>query len=289
MHPRRELRSLRVLLCATLAAAWLPAPATAQTHGTPVAAPADTSVARSEAPLSEARELVKSGDYDRAIEILKPVIERSRSRIDEQRDAYLLLIKTHVFLANDLKFKAQGKVSSDLNYDEARKRIAECLAIKELRHTRPEPASEYPPEMVSLFAEVRGQTLGAFRISSLVPRDAVVLFDSDTLRAMPGDTLLGDTDIPIGQHRVVASHERYRDLTEEVTISPGATLERPYELSKRRSGLWYATWITAGVGAVVGLVAALTHGGNTTQEPLPGAPPPPAGRTPDSRPVTYGR
>src|SRR5260221_449117 len=83
------------------------------------------------------------------------------------------------------------------------------------------PASEYPPEMVSMFADVRGRMFGAVRVAGLEPRAASVLFDADTLRAMPGDTLPGGQDIPVGPHRVVVSARGYRDLTETVTIAPG--------------------------------------------------------------------
>jgi hypothetical protein len=273
----RKLREFRIVPAfVSLALLWssLPVPALAQERPATPAASAATDLA---APLDEARELVKSGDYDGAIKILKPVVERSRNRVAEQRDAYLLLIKTHLFLGNDLKFRTQGKVSSDLNYEEARKRIAECLGIKELRHTRPEPASEYPPEMISLFAEIRTQIFGAFRVAQLEPRDAIVLLDADTLRAMPGDTLLGDVDIATGPHLVVVRAPGYEDLSEEITISPGSTLERPYRLAKRRGGMWYATRITGALGVVGGLIAALAGKGETsTLKPLPEAPGPPS-------------
>jgi tetratricopeptide (TPR) repeat protein len=269
-----ELRGLRLFLSLALLGSSLPAPTLAQPAPAAPSASASTDYA---APLEEARMLVKSGDYDRAIEILKPVVERSRNRLAEQRDAYLLLIKTHVFLGNDLKFRTQGKVSSDLNYEEARKRIAECLRIRELRHTRPEPASEYPPEMISLFAEIRARIFGAFRVDRLQPREALVLLDGDTLRAAPGDTLLGDVDIATGPHLVVVHARGYRDLSEEITIPPGSTLERSYQLSRRHGRAWYASWITGALG--VGVIAALAGtSGTSAPQPLPVAPDPPTDR-----------
>src|SRR5438093_10483682 len=91
-------RCLPVLLVLVMLRASVPTAVFAQQHP---ASPADTAATHLATPLDEARELVKSGDFDRAIEILKPVIERSRRRVAEQRAAYLLLIKSHVYPAND--------------------------------------------------------------------------------------------------------------------------------------------------------------------------------------------
>ena len=228
--------------------------------------------------LSDAREMIKSGDYDHAIDVLKTAIAERRSTLGHLREAYLLLVKTYVFLGNDLKFKPQGREASNLNYKAAREMIAECLRIRELRHTQPEPASEYPPEMISAFAEVRGQVFGSFRVASLEPRNAMVFLGGDTLRALPADSLLGDVDLAIGPHLVVVRAAGFKDVTEEISISPNSTLERSYRLPKRRSRTWYATVATGTIGVVGGLVAVLTHGGGSTPtaQPLPGAPPPPA-------------
>ena len=277
MRALRGSRFVPTLVALALLWQWFPAPLLAQE---PAAAPTPMAgdSTDSGAPLGEARDLIKSGDYDGAIRLLKPVIERSRDRAAELRDAYLLLIKSHVYLANELKTQAQGKVSSDLMKDEARKLIAECLGTKSLRHTRLESVSEYPEEMISLFDETRTRMFGAFRVAKYEPRGATLLFDADTLRAMPGDTLLGDVDIPAGVHRVVVSARGYRDLTEQVNIPSGSTLDRSYRLARRRGGLWYATRITGAVGAVGGAIALTRGGGTTTLSPLPGAPDPPTGR-----------
>jgi hypothetical protein len=230
------------------------------------------------ASLDDARELIKVGDYDGAIQILKATIERERQQIPVLRDAYLLLIKTHVYVGNEFKSKPQGRTNSNLQYQEARRLIGECLRTRELRHVRPDPPSEYPEEMVRFFAEIRGQIFGSFRIVSLEPRDAVVLLDSDTLSALPPDSLLGDVDIAIGPHLVVVRSKGYKDLTEEIAISANSTLERSYRLNRKHGAGWYAT-MGAGALAVVGGVVALATGGGSTEppppEPLPGAPNPP--------------
>ena len=236
------------------------------------------------ASLDRARELLKNGDYDGAIEMLRALLQSERHRGAAPREVYLLLIETHVQLGNYFRFKDQGRASSDLNYQEARKLIRECLGTKELRHVRPEPVAEYSEETIRFFAEIRSEVSGSFRVAKLVPGHAVVLLDGDTLRASAADRMLGDVDIPVGSHQVVVRARGYKDVSEKITISPNSTSERSYALSRKHGTTWYAA-VGAGVLAVAGGVVALTSGGNGStpppvDQPLPGAPPPPSGPAP---------
>lgn len=267
-----ESRLVCALLCASLIVSGSPLPLLAQdAPPPPVAAPADA-----EAALQRARESIKSGEYDQAIETLKGLIGQPRLRVETLRETYLLLIKAYVYHGNDYKRKEQGREASILHYNAARERIAECLRIPELRHTRPEPESDYPEEMVTFFKDVRAQILGSFRVSSVSPAGAIALMDSDTLRTAPGDLARGDVDLSVGQHLVVVRYPGFRDVTEQVTIAPGATLERSYQLTKRRGRLWYASRVGVALGVVGGIVAVLARPGATSSPtPLPEAPPPP--------------
>ena len=269
-----ESRLICALLCANLIVSISPLPLLAQDAlQVPVTAPAEP-----EAALQQARELIKSGEYDQAIETLKGLIGQPQRRIEILRETYLLLIKTYVYLGNDNKRKEQGRETSILHYNAARERIAECLRIRELRHTRPEPETDYPEEMVAFFKDVRAQIFGSFRVSDVSPAGAIVLFDADTLRTSPGDVAQGDVDLGVGQHLVVVRYPGFRDATEEITIEPGATLARSYQLKKRRGRLWYASRVGAALGVVVGVVAVLVRpGAGESPTPLPGAPPPPTG------------
>jgi hypothetical protein len=175
--------------------ALAPAPARAQT------APADTAASPpvpDSTVLAETREWFKQGDYDQAIEALRAALGRGGHATQDQQDLYLQLIKGYVLLGNDLKFRPQGREASNLNYDAARARIEECLAKPQLRRTRPEPESDYPPEMVRLFADVRARMLGRFRIVGVTPRDAAVVLDGDTLRAQADGTYLAE-DLTAGR------------------------------------------------------------------------------------------
>jgi len=284
----RTMRRFRFVAC-PLCLALLAAPSAAADGGPSpsTSAPTDSSVARAapaassvETSLEQARGLIKDGDYDRAVESLKGAIRQAAGDVGQLRDAYLLLIKTYVFLGNDLKFRPQGREASNLNYKAARELIAECLKVKALRHTQPAPASEYPPEMVSLFAEVRAETFGSFRVLEMEPRNATVQLDADTMRAASGDGVVGDVDLPVGPHLVVVRAPGRQDVTDHINISPNATLERSYALPKRRTGFWYATRGLAAAGVVGGVIALASRGGTNGAKPLGALPGPPGPPTP---------
>lgn len=292
MRRSRVHRGAALLLAIRLLVSGVPLPARAEAQPTapdstsaPVApdstaAPiesASDSTGASASPLAQARELLADGEYDRAIEVLKPELEKVGGDVERLREAYLLMIKTYVFIGNDLKFKPQGREASNLNYQEARRLIAECLGIRELRHTDPQPANQYPPEMVAFFAETRRAVFGAFRVREVTPALATVLLDGDTLRAQPGETEVGDLDIPIGAHVVAVRAPGYKETTDHITIAPDVTLERTYALTKLKGAGWYATRGVAALALVGGVVAAIANGGGNDNgtEPLPAVPPPP--------------
>jgi hypothetical protein len=104
-----------------------------------------------------------------------------------------------------------------------------------------------------------------------------VFLGGDTLRTLPGDSLLGDVDLALGPHLVVVRAPGFKDVTREISISPNSMLEQSYELARRRSRTWYTLVATGTVGVVGGVIALLAGGGKGTvaAEPLPGPPPPP--------------
>lgn len=242
----------------------------------PSAARSDSAVITAEEAIVRGRELIGEADYDRSIEILRSALGRPGLTIEQKRDIHLLLIKTYVFLGNDLKFKPQGREASNLNYQEARRLIAEMLRIRELRHTEPEPIS--PPEMIAFFAEVRRQIFGAFRILEIAPPTAIALLDGDTLRVQEGGTR-GDFNIEAGPHLVVVDAPGHKRVEDQIAIAPNVTVEKSYHLVRPR-GPWYyaARWI-GGIGLAGGLAILASRsgsgGGGDALEPLPEAPGPP--------------
>src|ERR1043166_3430423 len=79
------------------------------------------------------------------------------------------------------------------------------------------------------------------RAAEASPECATVLFAADTLRNDAGSSMHVDSDLAVGQHMVVVRYPGYRDVTDQVAIAPGATLERQYELSKPGHRVWYAS------------------------------------------------
>ena len=261
----------RALFAAAVFATATPGVLWAQADSSSVA----PAVVTAEAPIEQARDLIKAGDYDRAIETLRGVISKEQGSVPRLREAYLQLIKTYVFLGNDYKLKPQGREASNLNYKAAKERITECLSLRDLRHTQPEPASEYPPEMAGFFADVRAQLFGSFSVSGVVPATAVTLLDGDTLRLLPERDTRGEADLALGRHVVIVRAAGYKDLTDEITISPNAMLERTYRLTKRHGLVWYAARAGAAVGVTSVALALRGHKKDTVEQPLPEAPPPP--------------
>ena len=236
-----------------------------------------------EQALDRAREYIKDDDFNSAIDVLDSTITRLSTAIEQRRhltealrEAYLLQVMAWVQYGSMLGQQPQGYHGAKQAEEKAEQYIIQCLSIKELRHTRPESGDKYPQLMVDLFERVRSQKLGGLQITKLSPSDAVVLLDGDTLRATGSRGVVGDTDLAAGSHRVVVYASGHKAITDEIVISPGGTQEKEYTLSKKRSRGWWAG-VTAGALAVVGGVVALASGGsNSTEQPLPGPPAPPA-------------
>ena len=242
----------------------------------PSAPAAPAAPAESEDSLRRARELIKQAEYEEAIQLLREEIERSRGNMADLRDSYLLLIETYTIRGNSYRFSEPA--TAELYHKEARATIRECLEIPALRHTKPEPVSDFTPETIAAFDQVRSEVFGSFLIRKLTPSDALVVFGADTLSARP-DGLIVEDDILVGNHLLVLRQEGFRSMTEEIVISPGATVDRSYELEAERP--WYKrAWVYALVAGGVGTaVWAATNGDESAGEPEPLAgPPPPPGK-----------
>ena len=230
--------------------------------------------------LQRARDLIyTSGDYDGAVRTLREGIDWQRPPDAKLREAYLLLIDSIVYLGNANVADPGGYSTAQILYDEARTTIAQCLKIKELRQTRPEPDSLFAPETKRFFTEVRQQILGGFVVRDLQPGDAIEKLDGDTLRALPGVGVRGDLDLLAGVHSMVIQREGYGDYVEEIHVQPGVTTTRDYALKRHRGWKWYATRV-GGVavvsGGIVALVASGGENASPAEQPLPAAPGPPS-------------
>src|SRR5262249_10729791 len=75
---------------------------------------ADSAATDLDASLAQSRELIKGGDYDHAIELLRGAIGQAGHRTERLREAYLLMIKTDVMAGNFRRLQPQGREASAL-------------------------------------------------------------------------------------------------------------------------------------------------------------------------------
>ncbi len=232
-----------------------------------------TSARPLDALIAESKEGLKTGEYDEATRDLKQVIARAQDQPSVLSQGYLLLIKADVMRGNYYKSEPEGRDPSELFYREAERSVVDCLSIHALRHIKPEPVVDYPPEMVALFQRVRSESFGSIRLLHLNPPDAAVIFEGDTLHAAAGDSTVELDDLPLGPHTLVIGREGYRSLTDRITVAPGSVTEKSYELSRRRGALWYTERSGVAVaGAVTYLVLRRHDSANSSTPPLSGPP-----------------
>ena len=224
-----------------------------------------------ESRFEDARAFMQQLEYERAIAVLEPVLEASRFDADQLRETYLLLVEAHVYRGNQ---SAAGTKEQQLWYEEARDLIHDCLGVRELRHTQPDPPERYPAKMLQLFDDVRREVFGAFEIAVLEPADAEVTLDGE-LVAPDESGVLRQIDVPVGTHELVISHPDYREITADVEISPATVVTRSYALDRKRGLRWYATRLFVPVAAVAGVIVVVVSGGAQEDPDLAGPPPPP--------------
>ena len=240
------------------------------------------------ATLETVHTMLKNGEYEAAIAILKPRLAEleplalhehpQAADVAMYRDVCLLLVRTYAF-AHNANERTSPDVA-DLQEQEARRVVERCLAVPSLRATQPDSVQD-PPLVHDLFRTTRAQKFGAFRVVGLEPADAVVSLGDEPLAFPPGESLPGEAYVPVGTYEVVVRREGYEETRESVVIEGGTEQLRSFQLDKNR-GWWWWTWRGGlAAGAVTGLVLGL--GGEdaaavTPLAPLPDPPAPPGSR-----------
>jgi hypothetical protein len=229
-------------------------------------------------PLEQAREYLRSAEYDKAVAVLETHIEDSSGDPEALEPAYLLLINTYALLSND--FRSRGDfVTSELYLDRAEESILECLQQPGLSHVRAVPEVDYPPEMVALFRATRASIFGSFEVTSLDPPDAVVMIDDVPVPVPAGSEFPKIENVPVGEHVLTVEADGYKTFTEEITIRPSTAMARELDLSKNRGFMWFASRgaVVAGVVAIAFLAGSGSGGDDTVPETeLPDPPAPPS-------------
>jgi len=224
--------------------------------------------------LAQARDLISNGNYDGAIELLRPALPASSSTTEKTREVYLLLAESYFYLGNSIKLTSRASAQS--NYDKGRSLIRELLSVPQFSHAQPGELA--PPEMKRAFREVRGELFGSLRVN-VQPVSATVTLDGDTLRTVAGepDGVIGADDLMAGPHTLLVCAPGYRDFAPTVTIVPGTIVNPTYQLDKKRNRRWYYGGATLAVIAGTTIALSAANGSDATvEQPLPGPPDPPA-------------
>jgi len=264
-HPAAPGSGALVLL-ATLV---LGLPSFAQVGADASGAPPET-----EELLRQARSHMQQLEYEEAIALLEPVLATPAIDTALLGETYLLLVEAHVYRGN---LGPPGTKERQLWYDEAAKLVHDCLARPDLRHIDPDPPESYPAEMVQLFAAARREMFGTFEIGSLDPSDAEVLLGGAPL-VRDADGALRRTAVPIGRHVLLVRRPGYREIVEDLEISPATVSSRSFSLERDRGFGWYATRVIAPVAAVVGAAVVIATRGGQEETPFPPPPNPPSTR-----------
>jgi hypothetical protein len=215
--------------------------------------PAETA-ARIDSLMARGLKYLIAGEHDSAAQQLKAALELARDDTPRLARDYLLLIETYVVAGNYFKSEPQGREASLLFYREGRRYVEESLGLPQLRHLRPEPPTDYPPEMLAMFREARELRFGSLRLRKVVPSDAMVLLDGDTLSCAPPDSVLEVLDLAVGPHALLLRRGGYQDFKETVNISPGSMTERNFEMRPARGLVWYTTRGAVLLGGAVAFV-----------------------------------
>lgn len=226
--------------------------------------------------LVKARELLREGEHQAAIELLRPAIDEMVQQLvayrENLREAYLLLVNHQVQRSKKF-FRDGDRESGRLWREDAKTTIAECLETPGFSDVAPDPARD-PADMFDLFDEVRREIFGTFRVVELDPPQARVHLDAESLGNGEEGLPLVRSNLESGFHLVVVRAEGYKDLTDEIDLSAGTTLDVKYALEKEPG---WGTWTMRAVlaGATVAVVASLAKKGGSSPGPLPEPPLPP--------------
>ena len=204
----------------------------------------------------EVSSLRATGQFEKAIEVLKGIIQEYSDTDEVLRLAYNNLVYTY-YVANDA-------ASQEAAAREALVRFPD-LRADDVR---------FPATINEGYERLRGEMFGSLVINK--PIGARVFVDGNH----KGDTPITLPLVPVGRHELLVSKSGYTDHTEAVDIGPGVVRQLEVSLDRQKDKWWWLTRVGAPVAALAaGIALAFTAGGDegTTPEPqpLPEPPPPP--------------
>lgn len=187
-----------------------------------------------------------NGEFDKAIGLLKNIIEEYSDSDDVLRQAYNNLVFTYITKRDESGAESSARQALERFPD---------LSADELTFT---------PRVNAIYDNLRQQMFGSLTIRK--PEDSRVFLDEE----FKGEVPLVLSYVPVGQHNLVLTKSGYKDYTETVQVEPAEAVNLSLSLSRDRDKKWWL-W-RAGAVVVAGvLVAVGLSGGGDDAPPEPTA------------------
>ena len=205
-----------------------------------------------------------NGEFDRAIDVLRGIIQEHEHSDEISRRAH-----------NDLVFTILSKRSIASN-DEARRALdaeARTLATDALRRFPDLVADRhyFPAEINLIYDDLRETMFGEVHIETSPANCRVRIGD-----AYEGTSPISIAYFPVGTYRLEISRDGYTPRAATLAVIPGGLVQREISLSKRRGRKWWLVPTIAGAAIVAGVaMSGGDDGGDSDNGELPGPPPPP--------------
>jgi len=204
----------------------------------------------------EVSSLRATGQFERAVEILKSIIQEYSNSDDVLRLAYNNLVYTY-YVANDV-------ASEDVAAREALGKFPDLRAGD----------AQFPSVLNDLYERLRREMFGSLVIAR--PERARVFLDE----TYKGESPIRLPLVPVGSHVLEVAKSGYYDYTQPVEVEPNLVRELEVSLRRQKDVWWWVTRVgvptlAVAAGVTVALIAGGDEGGPAEPEPLPGPPSPP--------------
>jgi hypothetical protein len=205
------------------------------------------------------------GNYDRALREIQEMIEYFAQSDAILRDLHNEMVKTIHQQRNAMQDSRTRAQLGKQREAQARETLRLYPGIK---------AGVGYATVDSLYNALRAEMFGELRIITS-PDSCDVVIDGE----FRGPSPFYAEYFPVGSHTVRVTKSQYEEKEITVGVEPAVAQTREISLKKIRGYKWWLSWVVVPVAAGVGLVLALTLGGDETppaDEPLPDPPAPPA-------------
>ena len=196
------------------------------------------------------------GEYDRAIEMLREIIQEYTNSDDILRRAYNHLVTVYVQNNDDTGARDAARTALDRFPD---------LTADEL---------DFPGKVNDVYEQLRKEMFGSLVIDK--PKDCHVYLDSTHV----GDSPLRLDLVKVGEYELTVTKSGHKDYVSRIEIQPELTRDLSgLSLDKDRAWWYWPAWVGGAAVAAVAIVLGVSGGDEEPPpdpEPLPEPPGPPA-------------